>query len=206
MLKRNWELISDISARVGTAVLFGWLAYRIGENVVETGRLSGLVYLFNELLVVALVAGRRFALSVDRTTTARVATIIGTLGPLLARPDARYMTFTESLVLPLSLLGLAIAVAGKLSLGRSYGTMPANRGVVRSGAYRIVRHPIYLGYLFTTSSFLMANTTAWNMFVLSFSVFFLFVRAIIEERTLTRDERYQQYCALVRWRVIPGVF
>ncbi len=206
MLKRNWELISDISARVGTAVLFGWLAYRIGENVVETGRLSGLVYLFNELLVVALVAGRRFALSVDRTTTARVATIIGTLGPLLARPDARYMTFAESLVLPLSLLGLAIAVAGKLSLGRSYGTMPANRGVVRSGAYRIVRHPIYLGYLFTTSSFLMANTTPWNMFVLSFSVFFLFVRAIIEERTLTRDERYQQYCALVRWRVIPGVF
>ena len=206
MLKRNWELISDIAARAATAVLFGWLAYRIAENVVETGRLSGLVYLFNELLVVALVVGRRLALEVDRTTISRVATIIGTLGPLLARPDARYMTFAETLVLPLSLIGLAIAVAGKLSLGRSYGTMPANRGVVLSGAYRVVRHPIYLGYLFTTSSFLMANTSAWNVFVLSFSIFFLFVRANIEERTLARDERYQQYRGLVRWRVIPGLF
>ena len=38
---------------------------------------------------------------------------------------------------------------GKLSLGRSFGLMPANRGVVSTGMYRLVRHPIYLGYLVT---------------------------------------------------------
>ena len=31
--------------------------------------------------------------------------------------------------------------------------MPANRGVVSTGLYRLVRHPIYLGYLITHAGF-----------------------------------------------------
>jgi protein-S-isoprenylcysteine O-methyltransferase Ste14 len=58
-----------------------------------------------------------------------------------------------------------IVVCGKLSLGRSFGLAPANRGVV-STTYRFARHPIYLGYLITHLGFLVANPTGWNFAVL----------------------------------------
>ena len=206
MAQWNWERWSDVGGRVATAAMFSWFAYQIGLNTVETGRLSGLVYLSNELLVVILVVSRRFAHEVDRTAFARIAAMTGTLGPLLARPDGRYAMAPESFLLPLAFFGLVIVIAGKLSLGRSFGTLPANRGIVSSGAYRMVRHPIYLGYLFVHLSFLIANATPWNVFVLVFSDCFLFVRTIIEERTLDKDAGYRDYMYLVRWRIIPGVF
>jgi protein-S-isoprenylcysteine O-methyltransferase Ste14 len=38
--------------------------------------------------------------------------------------------------------------------------MPANRGVVSTGLYRLVRHPIYMGYLITHAAFVAANPTS----------------------------------------------
>lgn len=204
--RRDWEFVSDVAARVTTATLFSWLAYRVGSDVIQTGQLSGLFYIFNELLVVVFVLTRRFGSDIDRSFFARGATFVGTLGPMLAQPDARYIVATEGFVLPLAFVGLAVLIAGKMSLGRSFGTLPANRGVVISGAYRLVRHPIYLGYLFVHLSFLLSNASPWNAFVVVFADCALFVRAIAEEAVLTKDPDYRQYQHLVRWRIIPGVF
>ena len=84
-------------------------------------------------------------------------------------------------------------VAGKVSLGRSFGLMPANRGVVSSGLYRIVRHPIYLGYLITHVGFVLATPSAWNLAALLAADAALMARAVCEEQTLSRDERYRTY-------------
>ena len=63
----------------------------------------------------------------------------------------------------LQLAGLAWQVAAKVTLGRSFGLLPAARGLVTSGPYRVVRHPIYLGYLITHLAFVAANPTMWNV-------------------------------------------
>ena len=42
-----------------------------------------------------------------------------------------------------------MVVVGKISLGRSFGLIPANRGIVSTGLYRLARDSIYLGYLIT---------------------------------------------------------
>ena len=97
-------------------------------------------------------------------------------------------------------------IAGKITLGRSFGLMPANRGVVSSGVYRIVRHPIYLGYLITHVAFLVATPSAWNIAALLAADAALLARAVCEEQTLARDERYRTYQQTVRWRVCPGMF
>ena len=84
--------------------------------------------------------------------------------------------------------------------------MPANRGIVSHGVYRLVRHPIYLGYLITHVGFLMANPAPWNMVLLGAADIALMLRAVCEEQTLARDAAYRDYMQHVRWRVVPGVF
>jgi protein-S-isoprenylcysteine O-methyltransferase Ste14 len=105
-----------------------------------------------------------------------------------------------------SAAGLTIVIGGKLSLGRSFGLMPANRGVVSRGLYRLVRHPIYTGYLITHVGFLAANPTMWNIAMLVGADLALLWRAVCEEQTLQQDEAYRSYQQAVRWRVLPGVF
>jgi len=69
-----------------------------------------------------------------------------------------------------------------------------------------VRHPIYLGYLITHVAFLVATPSAWNIAALLAADAALLARAVCEEQTLSRDERYRAYQQTVRWRVCPGIF
>ena len=102
-------------------------------------------------------------------------------------------------------IGLMVVVGGKISLGYSFGLLPANRGVMERGLYRIVRHPIYLGYLLTHIPFLAAHPSGWNAAVLLVGDAALIVRALYEEQTLGRDPQYVQYCQTVKWRIVPGI-
>ena len=106
----------------------------------------------------------------------------------------------------MSAAGLMLVITGKLSLGRSFGLMPANRGIVSTGLYRLVRHPIYLGYLITHYAFVAANASMWNVILLVTADLALMVRAVCEERILARDPEYRAYQQTVRWRIVPGVF
>ncbi len=197
---------ADYVARAIIAGLFLGLAYRIGLSALETHRLSGLLLLTSELLVVVLTLARRPASLVDRSLTVRIVTAVSIIGPFLLRPAAESALFSEPLAMMISGVGLSTVVVGKLSLGRSFGLLPANRGVVSSGAYRVIRHPIYLGYLLTHVAFLMANASVWNVLSLGIADAALLARARLEERTLSTDHRYQQYLQLVPWRMIPKVY
>ena len=66
------------------------------------------------------------------------------MGPPLVAPGVTSLA-PDALVGFLRRIGLLVVVAGKISIGRSFGLIPANRGIVSSGLYRLVRHPIYLG-------------------------------------------------------------
>ena len=106
---------------------------------------------------------RRSAAAVDRSMRARLLTTLSMLGPPLLQPAQCAALLPQSLTVAVSVVGLAIVIAGKMTLGRSFGLMPANRGIVSSGLYRVVRHPIYLGYLITHVAFLVATPSAWNI-------------------------------------------
>jgi protein-S-isoprenylcysteine O-methyltransferase Ste14 len=200
------EQLADLLARAVIVLLFSMMAVRFGADFLTTGRVTGLLLLISEALVVVLTVVRRSAAAVDRSTRARLLTVLSMLGPPLLQPAHVAALLPQSLTIAASAAGLAIVIAGKLTLGRSFGLMPANRGVVSSGIYRIVRHPIYLGYLITHVAFLVATPSAWNIAALLAADAALLARAVCEEQTLSRDEQYRTYQKTVRWRVCPGIF
>jgi protein-S-isoprenylcysteine O-methyltransferase Ste14 len=198
--------LADNFARAALVVLFSLMAYRVGHSFLETGRLTGLLLLASEGLVVVFTVLRRAPGAVDRSLRARLLTTVSALGPPLVMPAVAAPWVPGWLTVPVGAIGLLIVIAGKLSLGRSFGLIPANRGIVSSGLYRLVRHPIYMGYLVTHVAFLAANPMLWNFALLIVADLGLLARAVCEERTLALDEQYRVYQTKVRWRVLPGVF
>ena len=198
--------LADLVARAVIVALFTFMAVRIGADFFATGRLTGLLLLASESLVIVLTVFRRAPSIVDRSLRARTLTTLSMLGPLMVRPAAVAALAPELVTVAIGVVGLMVVIAGKMSLGRSFGLMPANRGIVSTGLYRMVRHPIYMGYLITHVGFVVANPTIWNAMTLVGADIALLIRATCEEKTLARDAEYKAYQERVRWRVLPGLF
>ena len=194
----NWS-------RILVGALFFALAWRLLGDFLETSRTTDLLLLVGEALVVVLTCLRRPASVVDRRPFVRLVTAGSMTLPLLSQPAQTAPIIPETVAALLLSVGLLVVVGGKMSLGYSFGLLPANRGVMERGLYRIVRHPIYLGYLLTHIPFLAAHPSAWNAAVLLVGDAALIVRAFYEEQTLGRDPQYVRYCRDVRWRLVPGI-
>jgi protein-S-isoprenylcysteine O-methyltransferase Ste14 len=196
----------ELAGRAVIVALFTFMAVRLGTDFIETGRFTGLLLLASEALVVVLTLFRRSTGIVDRSVRARVLMTLSLLGPPLVVATAGRALVSEAVTVMISVCGLVVVIGGKVSLGRSFGLMPANRGVVSTGLYRLVRHPIYMGYLISHVAFVLANPALWNLIALVTADIALLARAVCEERTLGLDAAYREYRERVRWRVIPGVF
>ena len=198
--------LGELASKTIIVTLFSMMAVRLAADFRATGHVTGLLLLASEALVVVLTMFRRSAGLVDRSMQARLLTALSMFGPPLVRPASLSALAPEALTALISALGLIIVVIGKISLGRSFGLAPANRGIVSSGVYRYIRHPIYLGYLITHVGFVIANPLNWNLFVLVTADGALMLRAVREEQTLARDLEYRDYMQRVRWRIVPRLF
>ncbi|HEY9518937.1 MAG TPA: methyltransferase [Gemmatimonadales bacterium] len=102
----------------------------------------------------------------------------------------------------LSVLGDGYA---RVTLGRNIGFVPAQRRLVTSGPYRVVRHPIYSA-LFLAEICVVLENFSWVNLLLSLVFLALFViKTLMEERFLAEDPAYAAYMGEVKYRWIPGV-
>jgi protein-S-isoprenylcysteine O-methyltransferase Ste14 len=198
------DLLSVLS-RVLPTTCFGITCYFFWNNFTQTGKWTSLLWMVSEGLVVLLLVFRRDSRLLSRSPWDWLVALGGTFGVLLVRPEKTALG-PEAVGIALQVAGTLLAIHGKVFLGRSFGLVAANRGIVSGGAYRIVRHPIYLGYLATHVGFLLANWSARNAILYIVVYFFQISRILSEERLLGEDETYRTYCQRVRYRVIPFVF
>jgi protein-S-isoprenylcysteine O-methyltransferase Ste14 len=159
----------------------------------------------SEGLVVLLLVFRRDSRLLSRSPWDWFVALGGTFTVLLVRPAATAIVL-ESVGIALQVAGNLIAIFAKISLGRSFGIVAADRGIVVGGPYRFVRHPIYLGYLVTHVGFLLTNWSPRNIAVYMVEYIFQVARILSEERLLKGDMSYRAYCDRVRYRVIPSIF
>jgi len=206
MRKLISESDTELLSRSVIVALFTLLSANLLGDYIRTGHVTGLMLIASEALVVVLTVLRRRARLVDSSVAALVVTTLSLAGPPMMRAGETPPIAPDALTAGMSAVGLALIVIAKIALGRSFGFVPANRGVVVRGPYTFVRHPIYTGYLITHVAFLMANPAPWNFAVIFFADSALIVRAMMEERVLSADVQYQGYCRRVGWHLLPGVF
>lgn len=200
------ERLSDLGARLLVGTLFVLLSMNLFADFMRTHHLTGLLLLISEALVVVLTIFRRKAQVVDHSVAAAMVTGISLVGPPLLRAGGAEPLLPDLVTASFSCFGLCFVIAGKVVLGRSFGLIPANRGIVAQGPYGLMRHPIYTGYLLTHVGFIAAHPTLMNIALVLVSDTALVIRALMEERVLNQDERYRAYCARVGWHLVPGVF
>jgi protein-S-isoprenylcysteine O-methyltransferase Ste14 len=94
----------------------------------------------------------------------------------------------------LNLVGLWIAMWAAVYLGRSFGVLIEVRTVVLQGAYRRMRHPMYLGYLFFLAGFAVANFSLAYFILIPMHMYLLIYRARLEETRLAEfSPEYREY-------------
>ena len=105
----------------------------------------------------------------------------------------------------LVMISVAIMIYARLALGRSIGFVPADRGIVTRGPYKLVRHPIFSAGFVTLFAFILRAFSPLNLllYVVLMSLFML--KSVIEERFLRDNPEYAAYMKQVRYRWVPGI-
>ena len=101
----------------------------------------------------------------------------------------------------IGIVGELLVLWSLITLGKRFGIGPADRGLVVSGPYRFVRHPMYTGELILRLALSAGNSSAW--FLIPLMPVLQALRAIREERVITG---YADYASRVPWRFLPGIF
>ncbi|TAE33151.1 MAG: hypothetical protein EAY65_05620 [Alphaproteobacteria bacterium] len=112
-------------------------------------------------------------------------------------------------MLPLQIigfLGLLFSLTGLLTLRKSFGLLPADRGIVNIGIYRIVRHPIYAGYFVSNICFIVQNFSVRNLICFAIFAVCETLRLLREEKILCQNPDYLSYTQSTRWRIVPFIW
>jgi protein-S-isoprenylcysteine O-methyltransferase Ste14 len=137
--------------------------------------------------------------------------------PLVAGLDVRF-AWSGDLAVAWNVAGAAVLVAG---LGLAAWAMLANayfstavriqgdRGqtVCRSGPYRLVRHPGYVGFILQSFGTALVLVSLWALVPGVAAASLMVIRTALEDRFLQAElPGYRDYTRDVRHRLVPGIW
>lgn len=125
--------------------------------------------------------------------------------PTLIKPGVASVGLLNQAGMALELIGVIFTQLARVYLGRSFGLLPANRGIVSKGPFRLMRHPIYVGWFVLTLGYAFIYPRPRNFVVIVATLLFMMWRIVQEEDLLGLDPEYRAYCEKVRYRLIPWV-
>ena len=204
--------VSGISGRrPGDFLLFGVTAAELALllNLTPTFTAVDWIYVLQHLLVLLIALTRRPPEAQNLSLPASVSVVVA-----YAYPYAQVLYLRWVAGIPASptgglvivTLAACLSLASLLSLGRRFGVFPALRGLAMKGPYRIVRHPMYLAYVLADIGY---NLQEWNFGTAQMVIagwLSLLYRIRAEERVLSHDAGWSAYVALVRYRLLPGLW
>lgn len=133
--------------------------------------------------------------------------------PRMAVLNARYLPPLTELIgvgIALTAAGVAFSIVARLYLGQNWSataTIKQDHELIRTGPYRLVRHPIYTGTLIAAIGTAIAFGELRDLLALPLFVVGFWLKARAEERLLMSNfgDRYAAYRRGVRGAIIPFV-
>ena len=216
------DFIVDIVERAIVLILFLYFANRMLHRLVvlitaeiahpellwlaASKNLDAALLVISESLGVFLILTRRFSKIVSTHPFDWALSLIAVNAPLLAVPAAASAFIPSQIASALMFAGMVIQISAKSALWRSYGLVPANRGVKTGGPYYFVRHPMYAGYTVIHIGFLLGFPSLQNLLLYLTTFLIEVARLMREELVLNNDPVYRDYAVRVRYRLLPGIF
>ena len=202
------QMLSPLALQIELAKLF----IRTDPSVLPPDLVLDIVskictMIFFALLVVMFAVRRvplHYPIAFYPRFVAGAGTFLG-LGILMLEPqqisDPQYLISMFSII-----GGTVFAIWATLTLARSISIMPEARGLVVSGPYAFVRHPLYLGEFVVLFGIALQHLMPWSLLLLGVQCIFQFERMKNEERVLARAfPNYADYMARTA-RLLPGVY
>jgi protein-S-isoprenylcysteine O-methyltransferase Ste14 len=145
------------------------------------------------------------AVSLKRVSLAATALLVVAVVTLLAR-HALFANSPVAIVVQVS--AAALMLWARLTFGaRSFhaGANPTAGGVITTGPYRFIRHPIYAAILYALWAAVLSRPSALNAALVALATAMVAVRIAAEERLLL--ERYPEYASYAgrTKRVVPYI-
>ena len=103
----------------------------------------------------------------------------------------------------LSIMAFLILLTARISLGRSFGIVAADRGIITTGAYRIVRHPVYTAAYLAVFAYVLSHFSVLTVSLALCNFALTATKALLEEKFLGLNEAYKRYMGRVRYRFFP---
>jgi protein-S-isoprenylcysteine O-methyltransferase Ste14 len=216
------DLVLDVIERAVVLILFLYFANRMLPQLarlvsteiahpelfwlVASKNFDAALLVISESLAVFLILTRRSATTVSTHPLDWALSLIAVTAPLLAAPATASTSIPPQIATALMFAGMIIQISAKAALWRSYGLIPANRGVKTRGPYRFLRHPMYAGYTLIHIGFLLGFPSLQNFLLYLTTLLIEVARLLREELILKKDPLYREYAARVRYRLLPGVF
>ena len=139
-------------------------------------------------------------------TRAFASSITVFLLPCLMRGQGASIGLLATTGVALEIAGVALSQVARLYMGRSFGVLPGNRGIVSKGPFTLIRHPIYAGWFMLTLGYLLSFPSWRNFLVVISTLPFMVWRILLEEELLSGDAEYRVYQHSVPYRLMPGIF
>ena len=192
-------------------LLFGVTAVELAILVLltPTFTVTDWIYVVQHLMVLGIALTRRAPAAQDRSLSSSAAVVVAYGYPYGQLAYLRWVPGDPTWPaggLVLVTVAACLSFASLSTLGRWFGVRPALRGLATRGPYRLVRHPMYLAYLVADVGY---NLQEWNigtvlMVMAGWTA--LLYRIHAEERVLSGDPGWPAYTALVRYRLVPGLW
>ncbi|HSE35299.1 MAG TPA: isoprenylcysteine carboxylmethyltransferase family protein [Candidatus Paceibacterota bacterium] len=196
---KPWQWIANISM----SLLWASFAYRHIMGYLEYDQPAFLIYCASETFIAILFLIRNEVQTLSAKISDWAIALLATFAGMLLTPSPTILWEGGVWIVVLATI---LQFASVLSLQRSFGIIPANRGVRTGGLYRVVRHPMYLSYMVYYVGYLLVSASSWNVAIFLVAMTAMLIRLTLEEEHLSSDATYAEYRTRVKWRLIPFVF
>ena len=197
--------------RIADLVLFGFTGAEFVALILLTPDFTIVewIYVLENLFVLGIAFARHPPVLQDRSLPSAIAVAVSLTYPYaqviwLGWTDGYDGWETGGFVLVL--LAACLSFASLLSLGRFFGFRPALRGLATRGAYRFVRHPMYLAYFIGDIGYELYAWNAGTLLLVLAGWASLIYRIRVEERILAQGEGWTAYTNTVHYRLLPGIW